>query len=142
MGSYAANYQIFSIYSEDGWQGAPAALPKSIPDGLSNTILFAERYYSCGSEGGSYWATGNYHVPTMAMFAYAVTGPESLFQMTPNPYETACDPALAQTPHPGGMSVALADGSVRTLSPSLSAATWWAACTPDGNDPLDPDWCD
>jgi prepilin-type N-terminal cleavage/methylation domain-containing protein/prepilin-type processing-associated H-X9-DG protein len=141
VGNYAANYQIFSMYSEDGWQGA-AVLPKSIPDGLSNTILFAERYYGCGSKGGSYWATGNYNVPTMAMFACTVTGPESLFQTTPSPYETACDPALAQTPHPGGMSVALADGSVRTLSPSLSGTTWWAACTPDGNETMDLDWTD
>jgi prepilin-type N-terminal cleavage/methylation domain-containing protein len=138
VGSYAANYQVFSLNSPDGWQGS-AALPKSIPDGLSNTILFAERYYGCGTRGGSYWAHGNYNVPYMAMFAHTVTGPASLFQTAPNPWATACNPALAQTPH-SAMLVALADGSVRTLSPGLSSATWWAACTPMGGEVLAQDW--
>jgi prepilin-type N-terminal cleavage/methylation domain-containing protein len=139
VGNYAANYQIFSMYSADGWQGA-ASLPKSIPDGLSNTILFAERYYGCGADGGSYWAGGNYNIAGMAMFAYTITGPDALFQTAPNPWQTACNPDLAQTPHPGGMLVALADGSVRALSPSMSADTWWAACTPGGGEVLDQDW--
>src|SRR5438477_6344667 len=88
VGSYAANYQVFSLNSEDGWQGS-AVLPNSIPDGMSNTILFAERYHGCGERGGSYWAAGNYNVPTMAMFAHNPTGPASLFQTTPNPWQTA-----------------------------------------------------
>jgi prepilin-type processing-associated H-X9-DG protein len=114
-------------------------LPKSIPDGLSNTILFAERYYGCGA-GGSFWAMGNYNVPHMAVFAQSTVGPESLFQTTPNPWQNACDPALAQTPHQAGIQVAMADGSVRILSPSMSGATWWAACTPDGGEPMEGDW--
>ncbi len=117
VGSYAANYQIFSMHAVDGWQGA-ASLPASITDGMSNTILFAERYYGCG-EGGSFWAGGNYRPTTMAMFAYTVTGPDSFFQTTPAPWATACNPDLAQTSHPGGMLVGMADGSVRTLSPSI-----------------------
>src|SRR5437660_10248755 len=107
---------------------------------MSNTILFAERYHGCGERGGSYWAAGNYNVPTMAMFAHNPTGPASLFQTAPNPWQTACDPALAQTPHPGGMLVAIADGSVRSLAPSMSGATWWSACTPDGGEVLSQDW--
>src|SRR5262249_28824264 len=126
--------------SADDWQGA-ANLPKSIPDGMSNTILFAERYYGCGS-GGSFWAMGNYNVLHMAMFAHGATGPTSLFQTAPSPWNTACNPALAQTPHAAGMQVALADGSVRSLAPTLTGETWWAACTPNGNDSLQPDWND
>ena len=136
VGNYAANYQIFSLYAADGWQGA-AVLPKSIPDGLSNTILFAERYHGCG-KGGSYWAGGNYNVPTMAGFAYNLrTYPLPLFQTAPMPWQTACDPAQAQTPHPGGMLVGMADGSVRALSSNMSGATWLALCTPDGGEMLD-----
>ncbi len=139
MGSYGANYQVFALGSSDGWQGA-AALPKSIPDGLSNTILYAERYYGCGVKGGSYWATGNYNVPSMAMFAYSTIGPASLFQTTPSPWETACDPALAQSPHPGGIFMALADGSVRWLAAGLDGGTWWAACTPAGGEVMGHSW--
>jgi prepilin-type N-terminal cleavage/methylation domain-containing protein len=137
-GNYAANYQIFSLYAQDGWQGS-ASLPRSIPDGMSNTILFAERYYGCAS-GGSYWAIGNYDPSCMAVFAHGATGPSSVFQTTPNPWATECNPALAQTPHPSGMLAALADGSVRSLAPDMSADTWWAACTPSGGEALGSDW--
>jgi prepilin-type N-terminal cleavage/methylation domain-containing protein len=136
VGSYAGNYQIFSLNAPDGWQGS-ARLPTSIPDGLSNTILFAERYNSCG-EGGSYWAMGAYNKIYMAVFANDVTGEDSLFQTQPDPWKTACDPHLAQTPHPGGMQVGVADGSVRTLGPNLGRSTWWAACTPAGGEI--PEW--
>src|SRR5690242_18306348 len=58
-------------------------------------------------------------------------GPLSRFQQTPLPAaSTACNPALTQTAHPGGMNVLLADGHVRVLAPSISGATWWAVCTP------------
>jgi prepilin-type N-terminal cleavage/methylation domain-containing protein len=39
----------------------------------------------------------------------------------------------ASTPH-DAMNVALADGSVRTLSAQISPETWWASCTPSGGD--------
>ena len=150
-GNYAANFQIFSLGAADPQQmQGTASLPKSIPDGMSNTILFAEKYVACGhgwsstganyADGGSYWAVGPYNGENMAIFAAAVTGSESLFQTAPAPWDTACNNFLAQTPHPGGMMVAMADGSVRSLSPSMSGATWWAACTPNDGDALGDDW--
>jgi prepilin-type N-terminal cleavage/methylation domain-containing protein/prepilin-type processing-associated H-X9-DG protein len=51
-----------------------------------------------------------------------------------------CDKRLASSPHTSGMNVGLADGSVRFLSASISPATWWAACTPAGNEVLGSDW--
>jgi prepilin-type N-terminal cleavage/methylation domain-containing protein len=56
----------------------------------------------------------------------------------PNPDE--CDWSIPQTPHRGGMVVALADGSVRTVRPSMSAETFWAAVTPAGGEVLGGDW--
>lgn len=50
-----------------------------------------------------------------------------------------CDPRQPQTPHPGGMLVAMADGSVRTITPSIRPETFWALVTPDGGEVL-PDW--
>lgn len=53
---------------------------------------------------------------------------------------SACDPRIAGSPHAGGMLVALGDGSVRSVSPTISDWTFWAACTPDGNETLYLDW--
>jgi prepilin-type N-terminal cleavage/methylation domain-containing protein/prepilin-type processing-associated H-X9-DG protein len=45
-----------------------------------------------------------------------------------------CDPTLAQTPHPGGMLVAMADGSVRSVAPSINQQIFWGAVTPAGGE--------
>jgi hypothetical protein len=47
---------------------------------------------------------------------------------------------VAQTPHVGGMLVGLGDGSVRSLAPSMSDWTYWAAVTPNGNETPYSDW--
>jgi hypothetical protein len=56
------------------------------------------------------------------------------------PIGDECDWAIPQTPFPNGMSVALADGSVRTISPRVSPETFWAAVTPAGGEVLGNDW--
>ncbi len=67
-------------------------------------------------------------------------GPGSKFQLRPTPFESNCDPTRASTAHAGGILVGLADGSVRTLAPSISGETWWAAVTPWGGEAMGPDW--
>src|SRR5262245_19100398 len=47
-----------------------------------------------------------------------------------------CDPALAQTPHRGGMLAAMGDGSVRTVSPGIDPSMYWAAVTPAGGEAI------
>jgi prepilin-type N-terminal cleavage/methylation domain-containing protein len=58
--------------------------------------------------------------------------------------DNSCDPLRAQSGHTGGMVVALADGSVRTLGISISDKTWWQlnryVLRPDGTDILGNDW--
>jgi hypothetical protein len=72
-------------------------------------------------------------------------GTASKFQVQPlRPTMTSanggrCDRRLASTPHTV-MNVALADGSVRSLSGGISAVTWAAALTPAGNEVLANDW--
>jgi prepilin-type N-terminal cleavage/methylation domain-containing protein/prepilin-type processing-associated H-X9-DG protein len=59
-------------------------------------------------------------------------------------FDTACDPTRAQTGHTGGMVVAMADGSVRTLGVSVSDKTWWQlvryVLQPNPGDILGNDW--
>lgn len=56
-----------------------------------------------------------------------------------NPSASCCNPHMAQSGHPGGMSVAMADGSVRTIRANVSPAAYWAATTPAAGEvaPLD-----
>jgi prepilin-type N-terminal cleavage/methylation domain-containing protein len=149
--SYAGHAQVFCLVDGNGIlkdpQGVPS-LPTSFPDGTSNTILLAEKYARCTNtiftDGGSFWAydvTGNSVKPLHP--AYAVDwatwsiGPDSLFQVRPQ--RNSCDPTRTSTAH-NAMNVALADGSVRGLSPGISGKTWWAACTPMGGEVLGSDW--
>jgi prepilin-type N-terminal cleavage/methylation domain-containing protein len=139
--SYAANGMLFL--------NSPS-LVRSIPDGTSCTIGFAEHYSSdCQKHVYLY---GIYHAGVMqirrATFAdyegYAddapVEGkiPDRTFQVAPQPDQ--CWPYGAQTPHRGGMLAALMDGSVRILAPDMSRATYWAAVTPAGGEVLGSDW--
>ena len=138
-----------------------------IPDGTSNTILHAEKYARCSNtvmvpafrDGGNAWAySGGPFLwqpapmtPLRAGFgpAFAIRGfvalgaPDairegSIFQVRPTPGN--CDPTRASTAHAGGILVGLAEGSVRTLAPTMSGTTWWAALTPEGGEVPGSDW--
>ena len=42
--------------------------------------------------------------------------------------------------HPGSMSAALLDGSVRAINSSITVATFWRACRADDGLTLDGNW--
>jgi prepilin-type processing-associated H-X9-DG protein len=156
---YASNSQVFAPILHNP-QGKTCFA--YITDGLSNTILYAEKYARCtstslGLEGGSFWgycASGVFDLPPpmnqpfkpyhvgFAIAGYFGNpdppGPGSKFVVQPR--KGNCDPRRAATAHPGGMQVCLADGSVRPLASSISPATWWAAVTPRGGELLGSDW--
>ena len=113
---------------------------------------------------GSLWAHGNFKAHYQPMFAYGnasgtqgfsaqgegpgslwgpclgKVGPGSKFQVAPNPFNTMCDYALAQTPHSEGMQVSMADGSVRSVSGGINGSTWWTVVTPRGGETVPSDW--
>jgi prepilin-type N-terminal cleavage/methylation domain-containing protein/prepilin-type processing-associated H-X9-DG protein len=144
--SYAGNFQIFGVPGYSG--GSPpesyywgqSKFPASIPDGTSNTILFAEKYAGCGSpgSGGNLWAWGwdPYLGP---LYACAVYGAQN-WQQQPNPWQSNCNPLLASTGHTGGMNVGLCDGSVRLLGQGMSSTTFWIATVPNDGLPMPSDW--
>lgn len=159
--SYPANAQVFV--------GAPT-LHAAFADGASNTIAFAEHYaFACGAspETGATFSIvtiGRFGLGSRrATFAdggsilngqtyfdmYPVTSgspptsvasffPELTFQVAPP--LNGCTYTLAQTPHPGGMVVALADGSVRVLAGGMTPTTYWAAVTPAAGESAGADW--
>jgi len=163
--SYACNYLVFgtaylnstntNINNPDGFPGTapvPGFLPRigtTFTDGTSNTILFAEKFASCNwfaantlttpSAGGNTWAwDGNsaQWAPAFAMESPWNDGTK--FQTQPT--SLTCNVGYAQTGHNGGMVIAMADASARTVAPSVSSTTWLAVCTPNGNEILGPDF--
>jgi prepilin-type processing-associated H-X9-DG protein len=151
VSNYAANWLVFG---PRGVPKAPAAfaggarLPQSVPDGLSQTIFFTERFAVCRYGGGLWAYPPAFPTPAVAYgaavgFRQQAVGPPpsayiELFQTQPAAAD--CDPFLAQSPHSGGIHVALGDGSVRFVSVGVSRQTWLAAFTPDAGDFPGPDW--
>jgi prepilin-type processing-associated H-X9-DG protein len=123
--NYAANYLVFGT--------GGARIPATFQDGTSNTVVFTERYQMCqdtpcawGYSGGTEWAPA---------FAYMS---QARYQIQPEPGK--CNPTVPQSPHPGAINVAMADGSVHFISNKVSPMTWYHACTPAGGEVLGSDW--
>lgn len=154
---FAANYLVFGEPDASTWvlrlQGKPT-LDRSFPDGLSNTIFFAERYGSCGYAGSpdaqytysSLWADSNWGFRAAFCINTGYQQPDRvgyqpclLFQDSPNPW-TTCEARRANSPHPGGMNVGLGDGSVRTVGSDIDEQTWVNACDPRDGLILSEDW--
>lgn len=181
--SYAGNFLVFGKFTYDPktnlpvfpapttknydtvWDGN-ARIPRSFPDGSSNTVMFAEKYARCGTGvNGTWWMRGIFHgqqgKPNVndsqdsypgdglsAVFAGGsggwLSGPNSKFQVQPrspistNSNENKCDWRLATTAH-AAMNAAMGDGSVRSLSPSMSPSVWYAFCTPNGGEVVTDD---
>jgi prepilin-type N-terminal cleavage/methylation domain-containing protein/prepilin-type processing-associated H-X9-DG protein len=156
VGNYVCNYLVFG--NPNGTSDASCIqgftrLPGGIPDGLSNTIFFGEAFGSCGlgtnnpassSSVASLWADSTQEWrPIMCHNSqpYKTVSPGYaacyVFQVQPTMFGT-CDPSRAQSPHSGGMNVALGDGSVRFVTVSIGATQWAAACDP--RDGVVPTW--
>jgi type II secretory pathway pseudopilin PulG len=146
--SYSANMLAF-----DG----STLIPFSIPDGMSSTIAFSERYFYCastqefagydriyparpdGSNGGNRRATladkGWHDVLPVQDFTSGKTVASirgKTFQVRPTVEDA--DSKIPQTPFLAGLPVALFDGSVRTLSPSIDESIFWSLVTPNGGE--------
>jgi hypothetical protein len=156
VSSYAANAVLFG----------PWPNLQQIADGSSQTVAFAEHYANNCSGIQFSWFVDEIPVPfpsapggnrllrsaTFAAKQFGDIHPVSsgvpasthssrsglTFQV--RPALSDCDPRMAQTPHKSGMLVALADGSVRCLSPGMSETTYWSAITPSAGDQLGFDW--
>jgi hypothetical protein len=134
--NYLANYHALTGVNGDRyrvWAG-PTRLTAAT-DGLSNTILFAEAYAECDRLGRialySWW----YHNFGVDWYQQ----PNTLMFQT-RPARKDCANWQAQGLHPGGIQVALLDGSVRMVRESVRPATWAAAMLPTDGTVLGDDW--
>lgn len=128
-GWYKYDYQ----YSYDRvWNYDPLNYKYSYEYSLTGTYGKTDYIYSYRSGGTTYPYYSYYGYYDSKTFRYMP------FQVTPAPGEADSNSAQATTA--GGLIVALADGSVRMVSPSITLATWQAAGTPASGDRLGSDW--
>jgi prepilin-type N-terminal cleavage/methylation domain-containing protein/prepilin-type processing-associated H-X9-DG protein len=162
IGSYMDNGIIF----DPDWVTVNS-FPSSIPDGTSTTILFTETYAGGSYTGPNcppntgidqtlwWWDYNTFQDPNSGgdCGSMGFVGPNflPLFQ----PSFDYCNNNTAQwgwggclsvcmcrpvSPHTGGINVGMGDGSVRMIGPTITGATWYAACTPNLGEVLGPDW--
>jgi prepilin-type N-terminal cleavage/methylation domain-containing protein len=125
---------------------SPSKSILSVTDGTSNTIFFAEQYYSCTTVVCGYYCqvygappapqTRNMNWNDYAGPFLPVSNPP--FQVRPT--SANCNINMPQTPYSGGMLAGMGDGSVKTVSSAISFATWSAALTPASGEVLGSDW--
>jgi hypothetical protein len=134
--SYAANVAALGHVEYDS---KPARVPESFPDGVSCTVLFAERSVLCRGVLSAWLKTkADGSGPMFALNDSQTNKPMVLPpQFQP---DDDCNPYTVQGVHRNCLMVLLADGSVWPVSSGVSATTWRAAVLPaDGQKPQG-DW--
>ena len=127
--------------------GRPTVGLREITDGTSNTLLVAEVVVGQGADlrGFSWWgdAAGfeTYLTPN-SQSPDVLAEADYCSNLPPNPPCVASSPALAdvyaaRSRHPGGVHVALADGTVRLVKDSIAIPVWRALSTTRGNEVVD-----
>jgi len=139
ISNYAWNYLALGDPASNRQEGA-ANLPASFPDGTSQTIFFGERYAWYGNANvngtpcSSLWFNSeNRWMAQICSAPYAGgTGyaPCPLFQVKPLVLNAPNASGGGSSPHTGGTTVGMGDGSVRNIAASISAATWASICDP------------
>jgi prepilin-type N-terminal cleavage/methylation domain-containing protein len=151
--NYAGNHTVFGYPGNaTNWTGFQnndfdnhGRKIENISDGSSNTVMFGERYAQCSS-GGSLWA---YRKTDPAATSPSFPGWSRMSFYPANwtsnnkstPYTTAppqdrplvanCSPYNIQAFTSSGCQISMCDGSVRSVTTSISSTVWFAAVWPD-----------
>jgi prepilin-type N-terminal cleavage/methylation domain-containing protein len=164
--SYLPNWWVFGGDQGAGVYSTPGNLAY-VPDGHSQTILYSEAFAECDNVSrrallawDSVSPTNIYHTFGLAWAGAWIKNPGDpvtnypngmpntyMFQLRPLPKTFAqcpagancCDNWVVQTPHPV-LNVAMADGSIKTVTAGVSSTTWSAAMQPNDGTALGPDW--
>ena len=154
--NFAANLRTFSDKGFQTKENQPMvalaaiepgklAIPRSFPDGTSNTVCLATKFAVC-DQGGSRYAAD----PSAGFAAFFGQNPatekarpdsaKATYQLRPSAKECLASPLMAQSFLKTGIPIAMVDGSVRTVQPTVSAKTWNYALQPNDGNPLGDDW--
>jgi prepilin-type N-terminal cleavage/methylation domain-containing protein len=130
LSSYEMNFQAFA--NRQPILNAPAKSLRDMQDGTSKTLIFAESLQRCGSSG-TIWSHGSWNLHWMPIFGGGArddgtnpltTGTGSVPQQGQR--QADCNPLRSTaSAHPGVISVAMGDGSIRTINKDIDGTTWW-----------------
>jgi prepilin-type N-terminal cleavage/methylation domain-containing protein len=163
--NFAGNVRVFTDIGIDTPFGAAVTglhagtgtctgtFKQTFTDGTSNTIMFATRYANNGGAipGNGVVNCSAYDAPlgagnsaffgVMPMTAPANAVSSGGWQLAPTQTQANCQfGAVAHSFGSGGLMVALADASCRTISPTISAFTWNVAMQANDGNKLGSDW--
>jgi prepilin-type N-terminal cleavage/methylation domain-containing protein len=158
--SYSLNFQVFgtrgtliTTWPPEFWSRRNTG---NLQDGASNTIVFAEKairatsygvqpngaedgpvvVFSSRMGGGTgYWRNGPVFNGGGANPATAIG---AKFQVGVDDSNANINLAHAFTP--SGITVGIADGSVKTISNSITTTAWRDLCDPEDGNPIPEDW--
>jgi prepilin-type N-terminal cleavage/methylation domain-containing protein len=127
--SYTENYSYVRSWNYDPMNTVTTYKTRTTGSQASGSLSYAYTnaysiygYYTIYGASPNGSSSGNVTVP---------------FQVKPAP--DAADYRIPQSGTMGGLLVAFADGSIRTVSPSVSLLTWQAAGTPNSGDTIGND---
>jgi prepilin-type N-terminal cleavage/methylation domain-containing protein len=133
--SYASNFLVFG-----GVNGGQAHIPESFPDGTSETILFGPIYTVC-NDIEHMWNMGCCgNPPTWPYYYNPIVNYLSLSVPQTRPTASQCDSSRMQSPYAGISLVGMGDGSVQSVTSSVSAYSWNLAINPNDGLTFDSSW--
>jgi len=142
--SYASNMAAFGISA-----GGTMRISASFPDGMSNTILFAERFAICQglqhawAEDQQWSNSSPFLIQDNNPVANGWNNPGS-FQ-TPFPlggpnWLTQCNYNTMNSLNGINIQTGIGDGTVRSVTTGMNPFTWQQAIVPNDGQPLGSDW--
>jgi prepilin-type N-terminal cleavage/methylation domain-containing protein len=112
----------------------------NIPDGTANQVGVVERFGGFPTYG---WSNLGTHPTSYSYWGWHqwshIYGYWGLYNPQVSQRPQDAHPYYPNTAH-ASLQVVLMDGSVRSISPSITPTTWQQACTPDDQGVLGSDW--
>lgn len=154
--NFAANLRVFSdkglktpwdwnMPKLAGVEPGSASIPESFTDGTQNTVLFTTKFGMCSDGGSRFTAPPDSHFAAFfgqnAATRTADPAEQGItFQIVPQQKDCRFSPLMPQSFSERFLAVAIADGSVRHLSPNIRPRVWNLILQPNDGQTRGGEW--